>query len=69
MLAKFDRLQAEQVRYLEESDGRPLGRVRVDSPFSPGRSYNLYSCFTILARHQLRHLGQAERVWGSAGSA
>jgi hypothetical protein len=46
-----------------------LGRVRVDSPFSPGRTYNLYSCFTILARHQLRHLRQAERVWGSAGSA
>lgn len=69
MLAEFDRLQAEQVRYLEEADGRPLGQVRVDSPFSPGRTYNLYSCFTILARHQLRHLRQAEQVWGSAGSA
>jgi hypothetical protein len=26
--------------------------------------YNLYSCFTILPRHQHRHLWQAERVWG-----
>jgi len=25
--------------------------------------YNLYACFTILPRHQHRHLWQAERVW------
>jgi hypothetical protein len=67
MLAEFDRLQAEQIRCLEAADERPLERVRVASPFSPGRTYNLYSCFTILARHQHRHLQQAERVWSSAG--
>lgn len=66
MLAEFDRLQAEQIRCLEAVEGRPLERVRVESPFSPGRTYNLYSCFTILARHQHRHLQQAERVWNSA---
>jgi hypothetical protein len=66
MLAEFDRLQTIQIDCLEESDGRPLGRVRVESPFSPGRAYNLYSCFTILPRHQHRHLQQAERVWGPA---
>src|SRR6266550_1044877 len=41
----------------------PPVRVRLTSPFNARVRYNLYSCFTILPRHQHRHLWQAERVW------
>jgi len=40
-----------------------LSQVRVTSPFNARVRYNLYACFTILPRHQHRHLWQAERVW------
>jgi len=42
--------------------------VRVTSPFNARVRYNLYACFTILPRHQHRHLWQAERVWGEKGN-
>ena len=61
-LAAFDRLQAEQLRCTREADGLPLGLVRITSPFDHRVRYNLYSCLTILPRHQHRHLWQAERV-------
>jgi hypothetical protein len=63
LVAEFVRLQRAQVEFLEAVDGRPLGEVQVPSPFAPGRSYNLFSCFSILPRHQHRHLWQAEQVW------
>jgi hypothetical protein len=61
-LAEFDRLQAEQLECVREADGLPLGRVKITSPFDARISYNLYACFTILPRHQLRHIWQAEQV-------
>ncbi len=64
LVQEFDRLQAAQLDCLAQADGLPLSRVRVTSPFNARVRYNLYSCFTILPRHQHRHLWQAERVWG-----
>jgi hypothetical protein len=61
-LETFDRLQAEQVRLVEAADGLPLGRIRVTSPFDSRLRYNLFSCLTILPRHQQRHIWQAEQV-------
>jgi hypothetical protein len=61
-LERFDRLQAEQASCVTEAEGLPLGRVRITSPFDPRMRYNLYSCLTILPRHQHRHLWQAEQV-------
>lgn len=63
LVAEFERLQDAQVAALREASGLPLGRVRITSPFNPRLTYNLYSCFGILARHQHRHLWQADRVW------
>lgn len=63
LVAEFERLQDAQVALLQAADPLPLGRVRVTSPFNPRLRYNLYSCFAILARHQHRHLWQAEQVW------
>jgi hypothetical protein len=67
LVTAFDRLQDEQESWVRRADGLPLGRIRVLSPFDPrGKlSYNLYSCLSILPRHQHRHLWQAEQVWAA----
>ena len=62
LLDRFFQLQAEQIEAVRQSDGLPLDRVRVTSPFNAKLRYNLYSCLTILPPHQHRHLWQAERV-------
>jgi len=69
LVQEFDRLQAAQLDCLAQADGLPLSQVRVTSPFNARVRYNLYACFTILPRHQHRHLWQAERVWGEKGGA
>jgi hypothetical protein len=50
------------VRSVEEADGLALGRIRITSPFDSRLRYNLFSCLTILPRHQQRHIWQAEQV-------
>ena len=60
--ATFDRLQVEQLACVSQADGRPIHRVKITSPFDPRLRYNLYACFTVLPRHQERHLWQAEQV-------
>lgn len=62
LLEAFDELQAAQLAAVARADGLPLGRVKITSPFDPRLRYNLYSCLTILPRHQQRHLWQAEQV-------
>ena len=62
----FDRLQAEQIELTRAADGLPLQKIRVRSPFDARVSYNLFSCLSILPRHQHRHLWQAEQVAGEA---
>ncbi len=63
LIEEFDRLQAAQIESVGRAHGLPLERVRVASPFNARVRYNLYSCFTILPRHQHRHVWQAEQVW------
>lgn len=62
-LAEFDRLQAEQVGWVRAADGLPIGGVRIVSPFDGRVRYNLFAALSILARHQQRHLWQAEQAW------
>ena len=66
LIEEFDHLQTAQLESVARADGLPLERVRVTSPFNARVRYNLYSCFTILPRHQHRHMWQAERVWAEA---
>jgi hypothetical protein len=63
LLAEFERLQDAQILCVGEADGLRLGQVWIRSPFDPRIRYNVYSCLTILPRHQHRHLWQAEQVW------
>ena len=69
LLARFRRLQQEQVRAVRAADGLALGGVRVTSPFDPRIRYNLYACLTLLPPHQHRHLWQAEQVLEQLRSA
>lgn len=63
ILADFDRLQHECIELVRASDGLPIDRVRLESPFRSGVHYSLYSTFVIIPRHQLRHILQAEWLW------
>lgn len=62
VLADFRDLQGELLERLRASDGRPLHRIRVASPFSDRVRYSLFSGFSILATHEHRHIAQAERA-------
>jgi hypothetical protein len=63
IVCDFRRLQTELVECVCRADGLPLRNLRIVSPFDSRVKYNLYSCLTILPRHQHRHLWQAEQVW------
>ena len=65
-VAEFAALQRELLDVLRQSDGRPIDRVRIASPFDARVSYNMYSALAIVPRHQHRHLQQAEEVWRPA---
>ncbi|MDH5234536.1 MAG: DinB family protein [Gemmatimonadota bacterium] len=62
VVAEFERHLEAHARTLAAADGLPIDRVRVESPFAKGVSYDAYSAFRIVARHMHRHLAQAERV-------
>lgn len=63
LVAEFTELQTAQLGYLRACDGLPLVNIKVASPFEARMHYNLFACFSIIPRHQHRHLWQAERVW------
>ncbi len=65
VVREFTEWTASELDLLEEADGLPLDRVRMESPFVKGAMYDAYSGMLTLGRHKHRHLEQAERVWGS----
>ena len=62
LIADFERLQAEIAALVGDADGLSIDRVILVSPFDDRVKYNLYSMFTLVPRHQHRHLIQAERA-------
>lgn len=68
LLAEFDRLQQALASCVREAEGLPIEQVTVASPFDPRVKVNLYAALTLVARHQHRHLLQAERAaaWAPA---
>lgn len=58
---RFDRFQHELIGLTASADGLPIDKVMMTSPVAPGVRYNLFAAFGILARHQHRHLWQAEQ--------
>jgi hypothetical protein len=67
VITDFEQWQEVLVGLLAASDGLPIDRVEMTSPFNARMRYNLYAGFSTLPRHQHRHLQQAERVWAPAG--
>jgi hypothetical protein len=62
LLAVFDRLQEQFVACARAAEGLPIEQVTVVSPFDARVKVNLYAALTLVARHQHRHLLQAERA-------
>jgi hypothetical protein len=62
LVAEFERWQTEQIACVRESDGVPIHAVTITSPVDARARYNVFSALSILARHQHRHLWQAEEA-------
>jgi hypothetical protein len=65
LVADFHRLQAEILACVRESEGLPIDRVKLTSPYNSRLRYNLYAALTLVPRHQHRHLLQAEQAAAS----
>lgn len=61
-VAEFRRWRGEQEDLVRDSVGLAIDRVKIESPFRAGTYYDGWSSLVILARHELRHLVQAERA-------
>lgn len=62
LISRFEKLQKDQLQLVEKSEGLPINRVRIASPFNERVRYNAYAALSILPRHQHRHLWQAEQL-------
>lgn len=62
ILSEFVRLQGDLISLVRSADGLPIDGVKIVSPFGGRMKYDAYSAFTIVARHQQRHLAQAEEA-------
>jgi hypothetical protein len=61
-LGRFEELQGELLELVNRADGLPLTEMKIVSAFNEKVRYNVFSALCILAVHQHRHLGQAERA-------
>jgi hypothetical protein len=62
ILSEFVRLQADLVTLIRSADGLPLDAVKIVSPFGGRMKNSAYSALVIIARHQHRHIDQAEQA-------
>ena len=64
IMSDFVKLQAELAAVVRSGDGLPLDEVKIVSPFGGRMKYSAYSALVIVARHQHRHIDQAEAAAG-----
>jgi hypothetical protein len=62
LVTEFERWQEEQIACVRESDGLPIHAVKITSPVDARARYSVFSALSIMARHQHRHLWQAEQA-------
>jgi hypothetical protein len=62
ILSDFVRLQSELAAVIRSGDGLALDKVKIVSPFGGRMKYSAYSALVIVARHQHRHIEQAEKA-------
>lgn len=58
----FERWQEQELALVRDAAPLQIDRVALESPFVAGAKYDGYSALWIVARHELRHLAQAERA-------
>jgi DinB superfamily len=61
LLSEFVRLQSDLIGLIGSADGLPIDEVKIQSPFGKMR-YNAYAALEIVARHEHRHLQQAQEA-------
>ena len=66
LISHFDEFQQAQREILQKCDGLAIDDVLLTSAFNAKLRYNLFACLAILARHQHRHLWQAEQAVAEA---
>jgi hypothetical protein len=62
VVASFVDLQSALIKSVESANGLDLNRIKINSPSSSRVSFNLFSCYHIVAAHERRHLNQAEET-------
>jgi hypothetical protein len=62
VLPRFLSAQEQLRTMIVSAEGLDLNKLIVTSPFSKRIRYNLFSCFTLIITHEVRHLWQAEHV-------
>ncbi len=64
LISEFVRLQSELMTIIRSADALPLDRVEIVSPFGERMRYNAYSALVVVARHEHRHIDQAQEALG-----
>lgn len=62
LASEFRHWNTEEAALVREAEGLQVDRTSVDSPFVQGARYDGFSALWIVARHEHRHLAQAERA-------
>ena len=62
LLSEFVRMQSVLVTIVRSADALPLDRVKIVSPFGGRMHYSAYSALDVVARHQHRHIDQAQEA-------
>ena len=62
ILSDFVRLQGELISLIQSADGLAIDEVKIVSPFGGRMRYSAYSALVIVARHEHRHIQQAEEA-------
>jgi hypothetical protein len=62
VLSEFVQLQGALISLIQSADGLPIDKFKIVSPFGGRMKYNTYSALVIVARHEHRHLQQAEEA-------
>jgi DinB superfamily len=62
LVAGFEQWHSQQIACVRESDGLPIHAIKITSPVDARARYSVFSALCILARHQHRHLWQAEQA-------
>jgi hypothetical protein len=62
ILSEFVQLQGALISLIQSADGLPIDKFKIVSPFGGKMKYNTYSALVIVARHEHRHLQQAEEA-------